>query len=187
MTDAYSLSEARSLAEKVSENLPASDSDGQSTPMSGNSVSSRLTPEQKKILEPYDTSEDELEEGEIRVGEREKTKEPLPNSKEELTASSSRSLTLSNQDNTSLHLSVYDEDGKRKLYVYSDAPFTLPLADFRRYLAEITDDDELAELEDQRRSEFDTVASASVFLGAFLGAGLLLWFYYLLCGIRSMS
>ena len=182
MTDAYSLSEARSLAEKVSENLPASDSDGQSTPMSGNSVSSRLTPEQKNLLEPEDEFEEELEEGEIR-----ETKMEEENVIPQLTTSSSRSLIVSNQNNTSLHLSVYDEDGERKLYIHSDAPFTLPLADFRRYLTEVTDEDEMAQLEEQRRAEFDTVATVSIIIGAFLGVGLLLWFYYLLCGISAMS
>jgi hypothetical protein len=178
----YSLSEARKLAEKLSENLPPSDSDGQSTPMSGNSASSKLTPEQKELLEP----DSELEEGEIR---EENAQESVSeeNVIPELTSSSSRSLTVSNQNNSSLHLSVYDEDGERKLYIHADTAFTLPLAAFRRYLKEVTDNDDMAELEEQRRAEFDTIVSVSMSISAFLAIGFSVWLWYILAGIRTMS
>jgi hypothetical protein len=184
ITASYSLSEARKLAEKAAENLPSSDSDEQGTPKSGNSASSRLTPEQKELLTPNDEFEDELEEGEIREEPPKVEENVIP----QLTASSSRSLIISNEDNTSLHLSVYDEDGERKLYVHADSPFILSLTAFRRYLAEVTDEkDDLARLEEQRREEFDHIATVSVLVGLLVASGMILWFYYILAGIRIIS
>lgn len=180
----YSLSEARRLAERISENLPSSESESSLSEMSENSASSKLTPEQKELLEPEDEfEEDELEEGEIRqrVEEIKQREEIIPC----LKANSSRSLSVTNQDNTTLHLSVYTEEEERKVYIYADAEFNLPVAAFREYMNELLEDDILA-LERQRHDELEKIVKASLAVGAFVAGGLILWLYYLIASLSRL-
>lgn len=178
----YSLSEARRLAERISENLPSSESETSLSEMSENSASSKLTPEQKELLEPEDEfEEDELEEGEIRQEEPAQREEIIPC----LKANSSRSLSVTNQDNTTLHLSVYTENDERKIYIYADAEFNLPVAAFREYMNELLEDDILA-LERQRHDELEKIVKASLALGAFVAGGLILWLYYLIASLSRL-
>jgi hypothetical protein len=189
--DSYSLSEARKLAEKLSENLPdspkAADSDGE-TPKSGNSATSRLTPEQKAVLEPYDEFDDELEEGEIREEKEQKEDDQQPCDEHvlpELKASSSRSVSITNQENSTLHLSVYDEADGRRVYVHADS-FNLPLADFRNYIQELLEDD-IEILERNRQAQFEDIAKASLIAGAVIAIAIALWFNLLLQSLSRLS
>jgi hypothetical protein len=221
MTD-YSLSAARSLAEKLSENLPPSDTDTPKSKNSGISAISDLSDAQKAALAPRD--DDELEEGEIREGdqaedendgqaeeeneEEKDTSDSEADSEAEAEAegeaeaevnnaeqrseedvipqfavSNSRSLIITNQSNESLHMSVFREDGERKMYIYADKPFTLPLTAFRDYVNEVVED-QTEEAEQRRRQEFDDIMTVSLLLGALFGLSLFLWFYYLAIGLR---
>lgn len=195
--ETYSLSEARKLAEKLSENLPDSPKgagSGDDTPMSGNSASSRLTPEQKAILEPYDEFDDELEEGEIR----EKKEQPCDDTKEEqknddneehvlpeLKASSSRSISITDQENTTHHFSVYDTDDGRRIYINANS-FDLPLADFRNYVQELLEDDTEV-LERKRQGQFEDIAKASLLAGAVIAIAFALWFNMFLQSLSRLS
>jgi hypothetical protein len=196
----YSLSKAREIAEKLVENLPVSESSSEvddtklSRSSSENSCSSRLTPEQLEALKPDEddhiSEEDckvcseQLEEGEIHEHTKEEQVEEehvIP----QLKASSSRSLTVTNEQEANLHLSVYEEDGERKLYIHSDTPFTLPLTVFRSYITEVAGDD-IEEMERRRLAEFDDVSVASFLVGAVLASAFILWIYYLSIGLRGM-
>lgn len=177
----YSLSEARRLAERISENLPTSESETSLSEMSENSASSKLTPQQKELLEPEDEfEEDELEEGEIRQ-ETKQREETIPC----LKANSSRSLSVTNEDNNTLHLSVYNENDERKIYIYADAEFNLPVAAFREYMNELLEDDILA-LERERHDELENMVKASLAVGAVVAAGLILWLYYLIASLSRL-
>lgn len=186
----YSLSEARKLSERISENLQASESETSLSEISENSASSKLTPEQKETeRDDIEISEDEL--GEDELGEDELDEDELEEGeiREEtipcLNANSSRSLSVTNQDNHSLHLSVYTENDERKIYIYADSEFNLPVSAFREYMEELLEDDILG-LERQRRGEFEDIVKASLAVGAFVAAGLILWLYYLLASLSRL-
>jgi hypothetical protein len=174
----YSLSEARNLAEKIVENLPLSDSDS-STPSlkrsdSENSCTSRLTPEQKAALEPDDS--DELEEGEIREDDEHEEEEEDEEKEEvipQLKSSSSRSLSITNKDNNTLHLSVYDTDTGRRVYLNANT-FDLPLDHFRNYVQELLEDD-LEVLERNRHEQFEMIMEVSLILGGIFAVALIVW------------